>query len=259
MRRRDELAAALLDNGNGLAARFLDNGALFGLHAGDIMVNLVLGSPMGGALGNLFLRSFDGGAVSWTPLIGPRAAGRFFVAQGTARWVGRWQDIEYDCSFELDPVDTAWAWRCRLTDRSGRRRNLDLVLAQDLGLGLESHVRTNELYTSQYIDHTVLRDPSLGYVVCSRQNLAQAGAHPWVAHACAGGATGYLTDATQLYGTASRSTGEPQALGHRRLASRRLQHEVAMPVLQARRIRLREGASEETAFVGIYRDRKSDV
>src|SRR6478609_3501256 len=169
MRRRDDLAAASLDNGSGIAARFLDNGALFGLHAGDVMVNLVLGSPMGGALGNLFLRSFDRDGVTWTPLIGPRAPGRFFVGPDSARWLGRWQDIEYACSFELDPADTAWAWRCRLTNRSGRRRNLDLVLAQDVGLGHEAHVRTNELYTSQYIDHTVLRHPSLGYVVCSRQ------------------------------------------------------------------------------------------
>ena len=127
MRRRDELAAALLDNGNGLAARFLDNGALFGLHAGDIMVNLVLGSPMGGALGNLFLRSFDGGAIASTALIGPRAPGRFVVGPDSARWLGRWHDIEYDCAFELDPQDTAWAWRCRLTNRSGRPLSLDLL------------------------------------------------------------------------------------------------------------------------------------
>ena len=242
MRRRDELAAASLDNGNGLVARFLDNGALFGLHAGDVMVNLVLGSPMGGALGNLFLRSFDGGAIAWTPLIGPRAPGRFAVGPDSARWAG-----------------TLARHRVRLLVRAGSTMTLPgrgaagsptvpgghgastWCSPRTSGSADESHVRTNELYTSQYIDHTVLRDPSLGYVVCSRQNLAQAGAHPWVAHACAGGATGYLTDAFQLYGTASRATGEPQALGHPRLASRRLQYEVAMPVLQGRRIRLRPG------------------
>ena len=253
LRRRDELVAASLDNSTGLVARFLDNGALFGLHADDVMVNLVLGSPMGGGLGGVFLRSFEGDAIAWTPLVGPRAPSRFVVDRDNVRWVGRWQDIEYACSFELDPDDTAWAWRCRVTNRSGRRLSLDLVLAQDIGLGHESHVRTNELYTSQYIDHTVLRDPSLGYVVCSRQNLAQAGVHPWIAHACAGGATGFLTDGFQLYGTASRATGEPVALSHRRLASRRLQYEVAMPVLQGRRFRLGPGASDETAFVGVYR------
>ena len=64
----DKLVAASLDNGTGLVAQFLDNGALFGMHAGDVMVNLVLGSPMGGALGNLFLRSFDGANAGWLRL-----------------------------------------------------------------------------------------------------------------------------------------------------------------------------------------------
>jgi hypothetical protein len=93
MRRRDDLAAASLDNGKGLTARFLDNGALFGLHAGEVMVNLVLGSPMGGGLGGVFLRSFEGDAIAWTPLVGPRAGSRFVVDRDHVRWVGRWQDI----------------------------------------------------------------------------------------------------------------------------------------------------------------------
>ena len=57
VRARAELAGATLANGRGLVATFLDNGVLFGLHADDVMVNLVLGSPMGGGLGNIFLRA----------------------------------------------------------------------------------------------------------------------------------------------------------------------------------------------------------
>ena len=32
------------------------------------------------------------------------------------------------------------------------------------------------------------------FVVMSRQNLAQGGAHPWTAHGCLEGAAGYATD-----------------------------------------------------------------
>ena len=68
--------------------------------------------------------------------------------------------------------------------------SVDAILAQDLGIAEEAAVRTNELYTSQYIDHTVLQDRDLGFVLCSRQNLPQGGAYPWVAHGCLDGAVG---------------------------------------------------------------------
>ena len=41
----------------------------------------------------------------------------------------------------------------------------------------------------------------------SRQNLAQGGAHPWVAHGCLDGAAGFATDAMQLLGPAYRDSG----------------------------------------------------
>ena len=253
VRGRSELAAATLANDRGVVASFLANGALLGLHVDDVMLNLLLGSPMGGSLGNVFLRSFDGDAVASTPLVGPGAPGRFVAAPDHVRWEGRWLGLDYTCTFELDPDETAWTWRIRVTNRSAAGRSVDLVLAQDVGLAHESHVRTNELYTSQYIDHTVVRDPTLGYVALSRQNLAQGGAHPWVAHGCSRAATGYLTDGFQLYGTTSRASGVPEALGRRRLPNRRLQYEVALPTLQSRRVRLRPGAVQETTFVGVYR------
>ena len=51
-----------------------------------------------------------------------------------------------------------WFWSVSLTNASRRPMSLDAILAQDLGIAEEAAVRTNELYTSQYIDHTVLQD-----------------------------------------------------------------------------------------------------
>ena len=58
----------------------------------------------------------------------------------------------------------------------------------------------NEAYASQYIDHHIAIDPRLGPVVMSRQNLLQNGSYPWILHGCLDGATGFATDALQLFG-----------------------------------------------------------
>ena len=47
----------------------------------------------------------------------------------------------------------------------------------------------------------------------SRQNLAQGGGHPWVAHGCLDGAAGFATDAMQLFGPAYRDDGADRRRG----------------------------------------------
>ena len=74
----------------------------------------------------------------------------------------------------------------------------------------------------------------------SRQNLAQGGAHPWVAHGCLDGAAGFATDAMQLLrpGVSRRRPDRRPALD---LPSERLQHEVACPDDPVARRRARAG------------------
>ena len=45
----------------------------------------------------------------------------------------------------------------------------------------------------------------------SRQNLAQSGGHPWVAHGCLEGAAGFATDAMQLLGPPYRDAGRDRS------------------------------------------------
>ena len=201
--------AAVLKNAAGVTIELLDNGAVFAIRHGDILVNQVLGSPVEGGLGNLYLRRRNRGGATFVPLLGPAAGGRFRADGDGATWEGSFDGLDYACTLRLHPTAPTWFWTVEVTNRTDRRLSVDTVLAQDLGLAAEDVVRSSEAYTSQYIDHAVLRAGDLGVVVCSRQNMAQAGSVPWVMHGCLDGAAGFLTDGVQLYGLEYRATNVP--------------------------------------------------
>ena len=244
--------AATLRNRAGLAIDLLENGALFAIRHGDVLVNQVLGSPIEGGIGNVYLRSRARGGVASFPLLGPGSGSRFRTGPGSATWEGSVEGLDYACTLRLAPRTPTWFWTIRVTNATGRRLSLDAVLAQDLGIAARAAVRSSELYTSQYIDHTVLEDAALGYLVCSRQNLPQAGAIPWVMHGCLGGAAGYLTDGFQFYGLESKATGVPAALLRRRMPNRVRQYEFAMPALQSRTFEVPRGATREVTFFAAF-------
>ena len=126
----------------------------------------------------------------------------------------------------------------------------DAILVQDIGLGNDGFVMNNEAYASQYIDHHVVRHPTCGPVVLSRQNLPQGSGHPWVAHGCLDGATGFATDAMQLFGPQSRDGVRIDA--ERDLPGARLQHEVACPMIQSPLATLEPGGQASWTFFGLF-------
>ncbi|HEX2755554.1 MAG TPA: hypothetical protein VHM48_08830 [Candidatus Limnocylindrales bacterium] len=244
--------AARLRNSAGLAIDLLDNGSVHAIRHGDILVNQVLGSPLEGGIGNVHLRRRTRAGVTSVPLLGPASTSRFRASDEGATWEGSVDGLDYVCNLRLAPTEPTWFWTIRLANASGRRLSVDLVLAQDLGIATEAAVRTSELYTSQYIDHTVLPDEALGFLICSRQNLAQGTAFPWVMHGCLEGAVGYLTDGFQFYGLAYKASNVPVALGRRRLPNRTYQYEFALPTLQSRAVSLQPGAIGEITFFGAF-------
>jgi 1,2-beta-oligoglucan phosphorylase len=225
---------------------------VFAIRHGDVLVNQVLGSPVEGGIGNLYLRWRTPGRRDAVPLLGPASASRFRVSAGGAVWEGSVEGLDYTCTLRLADRHPTWFWTVALVNRSGRRVSIDAVLAQDLGIAHEAAVRASELYTSQYIDHTILEDPELGFLVCSRQNLPQGDAFPWVMHGCLDGAAGFLTDGFQLYGLAYRATNVPAALGRATLPNRNYQYELAMPTLQSSRLSLAPSASGEITFFAAF-------
>lgn len=244
---------AVLRNGAGTRIELLDNGAVFAIRHGPTLVNQVLGSPLTGSLGNLYLRRLTrAGAASFAPLLGPAASGSFEADPSGACWTGAFGDVAYACTLRLDDASATWFWTLELSNRGARAATLDAVLAADLGLADEALVRSSEAYASQYLDHTVLRHPELGVLLGSRQNLPQGGAHPWILHGCLDGAVSFATDAFQVHGVASRATGRPEALGRRRLSDRVLQYEAALPTLASPARRLEPGETMVISFFASF-------
>ena len=251
-RDRHHLVAVELRNRAGLAIELLDNGSLFAIRHGDLLINQVLGSPIEGGIGNLYVRRRTRDGISSSPLIGPASRSRFQASGGGAAWEGAADGLEYACTLRLASNQPTWFWTTRLANTTGRRLSLDVVLAQDLGIADEAAVRSNELYTSQYIDHTILEDEDLGFLICSRQNLPQAGRFPWLMHGCLDGAVGFLTDGFQLYGLPYKASNVPAALGRPTLPNRNYQHEFALPTLQSRRLSLPPRAVGEITFFAAF-------
>jgi cellobiose phosphorylase len=246
------LIATELRNRAGLSIELLDNGSLFAIRHGDVLVNQVLGSPVEGGLGNVYLRRRTRDGISSFPLLGPASPSRFRASRHGAAWEGSVDGLDYSCTLRLARRQPTWFWTIRLANATKRRLSLDAVLAQDLGIAHEDAVRSSELYTSQYIDHTILEDEEFGFLVCSRQNLPQGEAFPWIMHGCLDGAVGYLTDGFQFYGLAYKASNVPAALGRPTLPNRNYQHEFALPTLQSRRLSLPPGATGEIRFFATF-------
>ena len=246
------MSAIVLRNGSGLTVELLANGAIGAIRHADVLVNQVLGSPIEGGIGNLYVRRLRRGAIVSFPVLGPAAPGRFRASSDGAAWEGSVEGLEYACTLRLAPDEPSWFWSLRLVNTTRRSMRVDALLAQDLGLAHEAAVRTNELYTSQYLDHAILDDATFGPLVCSRQNLPQGDAFPWLVHGCLDGAAGYLTDGFQFHGLDFRATGRPVALDRPRLPNRVYQYEFALPTVQSRPLALAAGASGELAFFAAF-------
>jgi cellobiose phosphorylase len=253
-----ELHLRRIENRCGLAISFLPNGCVFSIErqregGAATMVNQILGSPIDGAVGRLYLRA-SGGALPCLQAVGPGAKARFGAGDDFCVWEGESVGLVHRASLSLQPEDAAWLWRLEVENASAAPLSLDAVFIQDLGLGERGFLMNNEAYASQYIDHCIARRAPYGPVVMSRQNLAQGGRHPWVAHGCLEGARAYATDGRQLFGPAFRDAdafGFPFGAD---LPSERLQHELACVGLQSFPIVLEPGARAAWRFFGLYVD-----
>src|ERR1700730_12559929 len=181
-----DLGLQRIANCAGLSINVLPNGCVFAIeHSGlddATIINQLLGSPVDGAIARIYMR-LEGEPL---PLqaAGPSANARFGAIVDRFVWEGEARGIRHRLTLSLHPRDTAWLWNLEVTNTGDAARALDAILIQDIGLGERGFLMNNEAYASQYIDHHVARHPVCGPVVMSRQNLAQGGRNPWVAHGC---------------------------------------------------------------------------
>ena len=249
-----DLRLRRIENRAGLSISVLPNGCVFAIEHtrkdGVIVVNQLLGSPMDDGIGRVYLR-VDGAAPFLIQAAGSNAlfgaASDRFVWEGEARG-----GIRYRTTLSLHPTEAAWLWRLEVQNTGAAAARLDAILIQDIGLGDRGFLMNNEAYASQYIDHHIARHPAYGPALMSRQNLAQGGCNPWVAHGCLDGANGFATDGMQLFGPAFRdSDGFGFAFGAS-LPDARLQHELACAAIQSGQTVLPPGAHASVRFFGFY-------
>lgn len=251
IRDKHSLIAAELRNNDGLLFQFLENGAIFTVRHQDILINQVPGSPLEGEIGNLYLRLL-GEEIKYFPLRGPASGSDFSYSAEGAGWRGTHAGIEYTCTLRLATDLCLWFWNVDITNTTEQTVEIDMIVAQDLGIAHEGAVRNNELYTSQYIDHAVYRNEERGYVICSRQNQPANGKYPWIQHGCLDEAVGYLTDGFQFYGLEYKATNVPAALRTASLPNCVYQYEFALPTLQCQPRALAPGHRTNVTFYSLY-------
>lgn len=248
--RQADLGLRHIASPSGLTAALLPNGCIFALaHDGAAvrtMVTQVEGSALDGGIGRIFLRA--GGRV--VDIVGPGARVMAGTAEDRIVWEGETAGVRHRVTLWLHPCEALWLWRVEATNAGETPLACDATLVQDVGLGGRGFVMSNEAYASQYIDHLPLQHRTCGWVVLSRMNLAQGGAHPWVAHGCREGAASFATDALQLLGPEFRDSGAiDPAL---ELPARRLQHELACPIVRSGTSTLAPGERAVWSFFGAF-------
>ncbi|MGH6900071.1 MAG: GH36-type glycosyl hydrolase domain-containing protein [Geminicoccaceae bacterium] len=248
-----DLGLRTIANQAGLSISVLPNGCVFAIahrhERGRTMINQVQGSPLDGGIARLYLR-IRAPEPLVAEAVGPGAKVGFSVGDDRFAWDGATGGVRHLVTLWLHPRHNLWLWRLEVANRRAVEVTCDAILVQDVGLGDRGFVMNNEAYASQYIDHHVALHPHCGPVVMSRQNLAQSGGHPWVAHGCLDGAASFATDAMQLLGPRYRDAAliDPGT----DLPGARLQHELACPMIQSRAVTLKPGAQAAWTFFGLY-------
>lgn len=231
--------------------RFLPGGDVFTFTNGSLLANQFRGNPKDGSVNNIYLRIYKKDGIQAYPLLGVKSGSKVSVSDSCLCQSGSIEGISYDVAFR--PVGHIWFWDVTL---SGDGQDIDLVYGQDLGVGPEGGVYTNELYMSQYLGHSVFRTEN-GYVVCSRQNMPADGYNPYVQQGVIGArAVHYSTDGLQFFGLSCKETGVPEALSGD-LCDVNLQYEFAYTALQTEKLSL--NGEIRLAFYGMFLANHADA
>lgn len=223
---------------------FLPTGDIFTFIRENFLINQFRGNAKDGSVNNIYLRIHHKNGISSYPLLGIKSGSLISYNENRIQYKGHAEDISYVVTFR--PVANCWFWDVSLT---GCRQALDLVYGQDIAIAPENNVYTNELYVSQYLDHSVYHTEN-GYVVCTRQNMPSGGQFPYLQQGIIGmKAVHYSTDGLQFFGLSSKETGVPAALS-KNLEDQKLQYEFAYTALQTELFSL--NGTKTMSFYGYF-------
>ncbi len=228
-------------------AQWTTAGDVSRLMCGDIMINQLPYDALSGMLSNVYLRIQREGIYDVHPLMGSQSGAKWAVtAENQAFYVQQIDNVEVHCYYTL--TDNGWFVDVQLKN-AGAPCAMDLIYIQDIGLGSVGHVRSNEAYNSQYIDHSV-HQSAQGVVVCSRQNQPQGGKNPVLQQGCLQGAASFATDGYDVFGLGYKQDGRIAALQKPQLSNRVYQYEFAMCALQSQPCTLADEA--QFTFYGLF-------
>lgn len=241
----------LIRTGTSPVFEFLPDGTLHALRAENILLNLVLGCPVGGSLHRIALSIEDERGRHAVLLAGPGSGARFSADANSACW--ELQTGELEALAVLQPVDGGWSVEVTITNRGPKPLTVQAVHGLDLALNTQFAARLNECYASQYVDHRDLADPVFGRAVASRQNLAIDGTYPWLIQTWVEGTAGFTTDASEFFGRQGVRGDLPVALLAPPAPGRVRQDESSYVALFSEPVTLAPAEAGSRRFLALYR------
>jgi cellobiose phosphorylase len=252
-----------LSRGGGVAIKALPNGCIYAIEHGDIVINQVLASPVAGGIHRIYLRIIENGIVRFAEIVGPNADSVFTARVDQLSWRGTWQGLDYHCTCDVPRDGNSWVFQIQVQNTAEKTVICDAVLVQDIGLATRGHIRSNERFTSQYLDHAAIQHAQFGHFLLTRQNLPQLQktcgedadpvvTHPWLLQTCLPMMVGFTTDGLDFFGSNFRETGSPKALHLPTIGNRVRQHEAGYTAIQAGQVELSQGQATTWAFFSMY-------
>lgn len=213
---------------NKLRINILKNGAIGAIRANNIMINQVDGNELDGSIMNIYLRISEGSKSFFTQLLGPKSKSSVNYSKQSATWSGAFKNVKYQVQLLLG--NNHWYWRVKC--ESTVPTKVDLTYVQDLGIGTEDYVTSNEAYASQYLDHFITKKHKR-ITVASRQNQAQEGTNPYLQQGALTDLDSYDTDAYQFFGSSYRETELPEDMLNKHLHDKKMQYESGLVALRS--------------------------
>ncbi|MBZ5953154.1 cellobiose phosphorylase [Leuconostoc gelidum subsp. gasicomitatum] len=211
----------------------LDNGSISKIISGNVMVNQIEGNNLDGSFANIFLRVKISNQYVVHPLTGPLSNSEVTYSTNSVTWTGEFEEVIYQLNLLI--YDGTWFWTVNI--ETAQTKTVDVTYTQDLGLGGEKFVKTNEAYASQYIDHLVVSENDT-ITIASRQNQSQSSQYPYLQEGSFGKLSSYSTDAYQFFGKEYKQNGIPKAFQQNNLENYNKQNESAYTALRTHAIDL---------------------
>ena len=249
----DSLTHQTVGNPNALHFRFLPGGHLHSVRNGpDFLVNLTYGCPLAGSLQRLIVELTVAKQRRLVTLIGPGSTASFAADETHAVWQQAVADLTLTATLALAAKENRWDLTVALSNHSGAAVAWRAFHGIDVGLASPGAARSNEAYTSQYIDHRALDHPRYGKVLASRQNLAVNGRNPVLIQACHSGCDEFATDASDVFGAAIHRPSPPLCLAKPAVPLPGLrQLESSYIALMSRSLATESGVTGECRFTAI--------